>query len=165
MVQCLVMKFLVTWLMTVYQLTESTNRCRTKIYRHKLLMPTITHLGSQPCQQSVFGKQCHNRKEKAETFFFPFSNSMCPATDIFSQMKSCGVESRKRVVNHNTAGCIAQGPRYLSWQCVCDCFWRKTFPHTDGSHCSSHQPQADSCSRGAPPSFCSHVFNNFFYPS
>lgn len=90
MVQCLVMKFLVSWLMTVYQLTESTNRCSTKIYRHKLLMPTITHLSSQPCQQSVFGRLLqHERTSRNFLFIFFFTSSMCPAIDqIFSLMKS-----------------------------------------------------------------------------
>lgn len=56
---------LVSWLMTVYQLTESTNRCSTKIYRHKLLMPTITHFGSQPCQQSVFGRLLQQKRRSS----------------------------------------------------------------------------------------------------
>lgn len=80
-------------------------------------------------------------------------------------MKSRRAERRKWVVNGNTAGCIAQGSRYLSLQRVCDCSRRKTFPRKDESHCSSCPPQADFCSRGAPPSFCSHVLNNFFYSS
>lgn len=56
------MKFLVSRLMTVYPLTESTTRCSTKIYRHKLLMPTITHLGSQPC--FFFGRLLTTGKKK-----------------------------------------------------------------------------------------------------
>lgn len=68
-------------------------------------------------------------------------------------------------MNGNAAGCTAQGSRYLSLQRVCDCSRRKTFPRKDVSHCSSAPRQADLCSRGAPPSFCSHALNNFFYSS
>lgn len=91
---------------------------------------------------------------------------MCPARDsALFKMKSRRAGGGKWVVNGNAAGCTAQGSRYLSLQRVCDCSRRKTFPRKDESHCSSAPRQADLCSRGAPPSFCSHALNNFFYSS
>lgn len=67
-VQCLAMQFLVSWLMTVYLLTEPTNGCSTKIHRHKdkVFIPTITHLSSEPRQQNAFLGGDYDGKEKAE---------------------------------------------------------------------------------------------------